>query len=422
MTVTRSMAEDYWRVSKWKEDKVTPVKFDHLYAWFLVSCENLAQVHSTLGWFLSDLYHRNDQNVQEFEGQKEIYLYDLMSRVSSSPEKTLTTCVEKVNASIDRIRECYAGMKSYTDIKLVTMIVTDCCFILEFLEKESLLKDRLLVTYIVGDLMLLENQIPFFILQEIFDCSILKSTSTASLTNMLREIQPYINPFNEHLNIRTDGTDTTHDHILGFFHRSYHFAYTKPSSFSGRSTVHSAAELIRAGVNFKPNEDSKWALDIKYEPSRTCVYLPWGKPTLRMPQLYIDDDTELVIRNFIAYEQTSTLVDYSFTSYAHAIDMLVDTQDDVAKLIESKVVINNLGSNEEAARLINGICKEIYLKEFYYRPQWVQLDRYYMGYWPRNIAQLRRTYFSSPWNAIALLAGIVLFAVTIVQTIFTIKN
>nr|GEU89765.1 putative UPF0481 protein At3g02645 [Tanacetum cinerariifolium] len=222
--------------------------------------------------------------------------------------------------------------------------------------------------------------------------------------------------------IRTDVTDTTHDHILGLFHRSYHFASTKTSSFSGRSTVHSAVELIRAGVNFKPNEESKRAMDIKYESSRTCLYFPWGKPTLRMPELYIDDDTELVIRNFIAYEQTSTQVDYSFTSYAHAIDMLVDTQDDVAKLVESKVVINNLGSNEEAAKLINGICKEIYLREFFYRPQWVQLDRYYMGYWPRNIARLRRTYFSSPWNTIALLAGIVLFAVTIVQTIFTIKN
>ncbi|GJU16210.1 putative UPF0481 protein [Tanacetum coccineum] len=187
------------------------------------------------------------------------------------------------------IRECYGRMKSYTDIEIVTMIVTDCCFILEFLEKKSLLKDRLLVTYIV-DLMLLENQIPFFILQEIFDCSILKSTPTASLTNMLLEIQPFINPFNEHFNIRTDVTDTIHDHILGLFRRSYHFASTKTSSFSGRSTVHSAVELIRAGVNFKPNEDSNWAMDIKYEPSRTCLYFPLGKPTLRMPQLYIDND------------------------------------------------------------------------------------------------------------------------------------
>ncbi|MFS7903236.1 hypothetical protein Hanom_Chr01g00021631 [Helianthus anomalus] len=102
--------------------------------------------------------------------------------------------------------------------------------------------------------------------------------------------------------------------------------------------------------------------------------------------------------------------------------MLVNTQEDVAQLVESKVLVNSIGSNEEAANMINNMCKEVACLEFFYEQQWETLNMYYNGYWPKNIAWLRKTYFSSPWNMIALFAGIILFAFTIVQTIFTIKS
>ncbi|KAD3336141.1 hypothetical protein E3N88_31660 [Mikania micrantha] len=49
-----------------------------------------------------------------------------------------------------------------------------------------------------------------------------------------------------------------------------------------------------------------------------------------MPVLSIDDTTEFLFRNLIAYEQSFETQSY-VTSYAIAIDMLVNTQDDVAK-------------------------------------------------------------------------------------------
>ncbi|KAM0014647.1 hypothetical protein Hdeb2414_s0034g00726181 [Helianthus debilis subsp. tardiflorus] len=104
------------------------------------------------------------------------------------------------------------------------------------------------------------------------------------------------------------------------------------------------------------------------------------------------------------------------------MDMLIDTHEDIAKLVTSKVIINHIGSNEEAANMINKICKELAPEHFYYTEQWEQLDSHFKGYWPRKIVKLKRTYFNSPWSIIALFAGIVLFVLAMLQTIFTIMS
>ncbi|XP_076929477.1 UPF0481 protein At3g47200-like [Bidens hawaiensis] len=151
-----------------------------------------------------------------------------------------------------------------------------------------------------------------------------------------------------------------------------------------------------------------------------CISFSWGKPTLIMPELDINDFTELVLKNLIAYEQLSADVSQYITSYAMAMDMLIDTQEDIAKLVQSKVVVNHIGSNQEAADMINNICKEVGCKDFFYSDQWEEMNSHYNSSWSKNVAWLRRTYFNNPWNGIALFAGIFLFTLTFIQTFFTV--
>ncbi|CAH1433033.1 unnamed protein product [Lactuca virosa] len=158
---------------------------------------------------------------------------------------------------------------------------------------------------------------------------------------------------------------------------------------------------------------------------QTSMFASWpswcrGKPTLKMPVLRINNFTELVLRNLIAYEQYFGHDTY-VTSYAMAMGMLVNTEEDIAKLIKSKVLINHIGSNEKAANAMNSLCKELPVLNFCYVDEWKQLDVRYNSYWPKNIAALKRTYFSSPWSMIALIAGVALFALTVVQTIYTVN-
>ncbi|KAJ9549139.1 hypothetical protein OSB04_021682 [Centaurea solstitialis] len=73
----------------------------------------------------------------------------------------------------------------------------------------------------------------------------------------------------------------------------------------------------------------------------------------------IDDNSETFLRNVIAYEQCTPNVPNYVTSYVCAIDYLVNTPEDLSRLIESKIVTNDLGSNEEATKMINKLAKEV---------------------------------------------------------------
>ncbi|KVH87561.1 hypothetical protein Ccrd_025160 [Cynara cardunculus var. scolymus] len=357
--------------------------------------------------------HSKDEMVQEFEAQKATYLHHLLDRFDFPPRQILDACLQRVNASIHKIRACYGGMKTYTDeVELAKMMVMDACFILEFLfptEEHEVLISRnvILEQSIFHDLVLLENQIPFFVLQDIFDCTLSKLPTWPSLclaSEVLKRLQ-FLNPFKVSGN---DVVGTTPHHILGLLQTYFHPAQNIPTTCpTFPMSNHYATELDKAGVRFKPNNNGNWPMAIDFSSSRLeCFRWWWGNRTLRMPALCIDDNTELFLRNIIAYEQCTPDVPDYVTSYACAIDMLVDTKEDLSKLVESKVLSNDLGSNQEATNMLNRISKQVVFAEFYYMEQWKQLDMYYNGYWPKNVARLKRIYFSSPWNIIALLAEI----------------
>ncbi|XP_071729188.1 UPF0481 protein At3g47200-like [Rutidosis leptorrhynchoides] len=361
--------------------------------------------------------HREAIKVQAMEERKATYLHNLLGRLKLPREETLKTCVMKIT-SLDKIQESYGERMSYTDVELAQTMVMDGFFILEFLHNyDEYTSDVLLAMDISHDLILLENQIPFFVLQDLFECTILKYDPNASLIELILKFLDCIRLFVKKLKVE----QTNPDHILGLLHKCYQPEKPIQSEIQGKK-VHSAAELDRACVKFKPSQDPNWAMAIKVETSRSRWFpLLWAKPTLKMPVMNVNDFTESIMRNLIVYEQSSNHVPNYITSYAIFIDTLVDTKEDIVKLVDSGVIINDLGSSEEVVNIFNHISKDICVAEFFYNQQWAEIEEHYNGYWPRNLARLRRTYFNSPWNIVALIAGIVLFALTIVQTIFTIK-
>ncbi|KAJ9543742.1 LOW QUALITY PROTEIN: hypothetical protein OSB04_023449 [Centaurea solstitialis] len=245
-------------------------------------------------------------------------------------------------------------------------MVIDACFILEFLygseQGENLIRGNvILVNSIFHDLLLLENQIPFFVLQIIFDCTLSLLLPKKLLLLFLEFLLPF----------RVITYDDDHHLTIS----------TRPSC------NHSVVELVKAGVVFKPNEKSNGEITI--EPMSAC-FPCLANLTLRIPVLYIYDSTELFLRNTIAYEQCTPNVPNYVTSYACAMDFLVEDAED---LVESKIVVNTLGSNEIASDMLNNISKQV----------------------------LKRKYFNRPWSLIALIGGLILFALTIVHTIYTIK-
>nr|XP_043627343.1 UPF0481 protein At3g47200-like [Erigeron canadensis] len=364
--------------------------------------------------------HKEKMNLRSMEARKAAYLSDLLSEVGSI-EETLNKCVQKVHDKIERIKACYDGMKTaYNDVELVQMMVMDACFILQFISKLSgsgniLSDNRLRSRSIALDLVLLENQIPFFVLKDIYEIiTVKKVQSRTPLITMLCNLLAHINPFKECIKMDNLGLETTHDHILGLLHKVYLPQNPNVPKISVLPTAHSAVELDKIGVKFRPKDEKIWALAMEFQASS-------HKPTLRMPVVVIDNFFEVVVKNLIVYEQYGPVHNY-VTSYAMALDMLVASPADIAKLGESDVLVNHLGSNEKASDTIKNICKDVTFLDFYYIDSWKKMDIYYKSYWSKCIGVLKQRYFSSPLKAVGLLAGIIIFIVTVAQFPFQIKQ
>ncbi|MFS7941467.1 hypothetical protein Hanom_Chr06g00476591 [Helianthus anomalus] len=369
--------------------------------------------------------HRDDNNVQALEKQKIICLNNLLRRTSPSYGDLLKSCVQKAYSKMKQIKAFYVWEKSIDDAVVAKMMVVDACFILEFIHwysksDEPFSGNRLLPKTIIFDLVLLENQIPLFFLNEIYECTILKNDPKLSFIEFIHPVLNDLSLFEDEIKINKISIDTS-PHILSLLHKCYKPQDDIKSNYL-ESPIHSAVDLDRAGVRFKPNRNPNWPMEMHLTSSMfPCFSWCWGNTTLRMPVFLVHDFTELLLRNLIAYEHSYQTRNH-ITSYAFAMDMLVNSQEDVAKLVDSKVLINDMGSNEEAANMINNICKEVTGEYSFYCEQCETLKEYCDGCWPKNITWLRKTYFSNPWNIIALFAGIILFALTVVQTVFTITS
>ncbi|KAL8209871.1 hypothetical protein R6Q57_006603 [Mikania cordata] len=231
---------------------------------------------------------------------------------------------------------------------------------------------------------------------------------------MFKDLLDHINQFEEPIKGNDDQSvlDTiTSDnfHILGLLHKFYLSVNFDLPIIKTPPTAHSAVELDKVGVKIMPNKDPAWPMAMNFEYSKSS-----HKATLIMPVVRIDNFFEVVLRNLIAFEQYSPVKNY-VTSYAMAMNMLVAIPGDIAKLGKSGVIVNHLGSNEKASDMISNICKNVNLQDFYYMEAWKKIVEYHTDYWPRHYRLFKQTYIDTPFKAIALIAAIIVFLITVVD-------
>ncbi|KAK9141658.1 hypothetical protein Syun_011058 [Stephania yunnanensis] len=169
--------------------------------------------------------------------------------------------------------------------------------------------------------------------------------------------------------------------------------------------------LWEAGVKLSPAPDDRHALDIKFENGK-----------LEIPTILVDDETELHLRNLIAYEQCQGCNTY-IADYAAVIDNLIDSPKDVELLKRKGVIINGLGDDEEVSNMFNKIVKNVYMSEdFYYSDLYEKVNDYYENPWRKWKAKLKHDYFNTPWSTIAFSAAAVGVICTIIEAVNSFKN
>ncbi|KAJ6934291.1 hypothetical protein NC651_009356 [Populus alba x Populus x berolinensis] len=120
----------------------------------------------------------------------------------------------------------------------------------------------------------------------------------------------------------------------------YYSGYQLPDSSGSPNDndcnfIRNAKELQEDGIKFKKREGSSRLFDV--------VFLKNG--TIEIPCLKIDDRTESLFRNLVAYEQFYECIPQYVTDYTILMDYLINTQEDVQILRHSGIIENGLGDD-----------------------------------------------------------------------------
>jgi hypothetical protein len=405
------------------------------------------------------LFNDDNETRGVVRGYKWCCLRRLISRhhLLQEPERTpvlLRRCLEALEGVLPRIISSYIPRHHQVDYdpglrqSILSIMLRDGCFIFHRLIKYARIARREAANHIgsggsdnieedddwtqvfgrcwvwgfvTSDLLLLENQIPFFVVQKLFqqlrtDSDESSDVLVAGALRLFRSLRPrklhsspiagrdvhhLLHLFYLSVGLPEEAVPATHTH-----HDPRRHALP-PSELL--QWIPSARELEEAGVKFRARKDAKSFLDVRFHGG-----------VLEIPELELYDYSEPLFRNLIAFEQTYPFTPGHVTAYAIFMDCLVTSPEDMRLLHLSGVLVNQMNGERDAAGFFGRLCAEAHLAadHNYLAGVILEINRYQRSRWPRWRAALVRNYFSNPWVVMSLFAAIFLLALTVMQSFF----
>ncbi|MCD9639501.1 hypothetical protein HAX54_024083 [Datura stramonium] len=158
---------------------------------------------------------------------------------------------------------------------------------------------------------------------------------------------------------------------------------------------------------------------VRFSPTELC------RPAkLKLPLLHVDMYTRVFFKNMIAYEFSPNVYinDKCVTAYVSFMKLLVVSKMDVKELRENKIIINSLGSDEEVVQLFNALNTYGAEDNSSFWQVKRDVEDHYNSKAKTWIADLGNMYFSNPWSIIALAGSIFLLCLDIVQTYYSVNS
>ncbi|KAB2006638.1 hypothetical protein ES319_D11G360100v1 [Gossypium barbadense] len=405
--------------------------------------------------------HHDDRTLQE---SKELKL-KLAAHFVKNIKVDKDSLYSNMKKAIDDLKKCYdpQELEKYSDDdeKLAWMFFVDGCAILQAVYMRygddickiygQFIKNDLL-TFVYSDLLLLENQIPFRVLE------LLTSSSDGEqfMNAIIRFIDDtVITPAEDRKrrkeeeekmeglrNSNSQGSKSKFPdfdpweslkqgeriHLLHLLRVRLLFKKEKPrrwgfpcsneqerrkeegTKWCHSHTIHNVKELKKVGISLKASETS-CLTDISFN---RILFV--GK--LCLPPISVDDST----MNLIAYEMCPDFDnDFTVTSYMCFLDLLIDEAEDVKDLRDAGILYNRLGSDEEVAKLFNKMNTDLVPSPIYSGVK-RKIHDHCKTTWIKHAAQGYHTYFRSPWTFLAFVGAITALLLGALQTYYAIHQ
>ncbi|XP_050291811.1 UPF0481 protein At3g47200-like [Quercus robur] len=391
-------------------------------------------------------YHHGKKRLRQMDRHKWRALQHVLKRTNHN----INLYLDAVKELEERARACYEGpsISSLGSNEFVEMMVLDGCFVIElfrgaaegfkqlrYSRNDPIFAMRGSMHSIQRDMIMLENQLPLFILDRLLGLQLGNPNQKGLVAKLALQFFVPLKPTDEPSTKRDMSklesslayafdplSDHGGFHCLDVFQRSLLQRESQQETriWNKRQSrnhvadkrrqqlIHCVTELKEAGIKFKKRKtDRFW--DIKFK-----------NGILYIPRLFIHDGTKSLFLNLIAFEQCHLDCGNDITSYLVFMDNLINSHQDVAHLHYHGIIEHWLGSDAEVADLFNRLCQEVVfdINDSYLCHLSEDVNRYYDQKWNTWCASLRHNYFSNPWAIISLVAAVFLLLLTFTQTFY----
>ena len=169
--------------------------------------------------------------------------------------------------------------------------------------------------------------------------------------------------------------------------------------------IPSVADLCSSGLKFVPTNGD--LTTIQFDTKTTTLYLPRVK---------LDSNTEVILRNLVAFEASAAPGALVFTRYTNFMNGMIDSEEDVRSLRESGIISNHLQNDEEVASLWNSMGKCVGLSKVEFLEKVIEdVNAYYNGKWKVAVVKFLKKHIYSSWKFLSLVAAVILLVVTCLQ-------
>lgn len=353
--------------------------------------------------------------------------------------ETLITELEELEPSA---RACYDSDKVVTDMKhyeFSKIMILDGCLVFLVIVEPTYEKIPLVLPTLGSshgsiydlplDFVKLENQIPFFILESIYEKYKQLNPNAASSFSDYALSFLGMTILKEH-NLRTPESGQRINHLLHLAKMALFplprpdgasttttvvsMGPDKPSSSSSLTETRSASELKAHGVNFRTPKvgNNAYLQDIRFE-----------NGVLEIPKLMYNEITAPLFLNFLAYEVSllshDNMEEHAVISYIWFMDSLIRDIKDVEVLVQSGVLQARITDAKDIVSLFNSLAGSLFIipKSYHFE----HIHRQLKGYCesgPRPLrAKLVYFYNHGRWD---FLNTILLSFFTVTQTLFSI--
>ncbi|XP_024047428.1 putative UPF0481 protein At3g02645 [Citrus clementina] len=362
-------------------------------------------------------FHHGNEELKPMEEHKQRYLKYFLQRTKVRMARFLSFIKERET----KLRNCYAEtIRNLGSDEFVAMVLVDAVFLIEFFlrfykrnfrtDDDRIFKKPKLYLEIQDDFLLVENQLPLFILNDLFDLAKTATYEDAFYENIsLAEIACF---WFENYVIESLDKNSLKIH----FPNAEHFLHLillclQPSQSRAQillkdQNIPSVKELHQAGVKFKPAaESTKNLLDINF-----------NKGILEIPFFKVYDNTQRAYRNLLAFESMHGHKKY-FNDYIIMMACLISCPKDEELLVQNDVI--RLGNDGNIATVFGNLVRGSALSSYNFQYSGVvtNLQAYRKLPWHKWKAALKQNYFNTPWASISVIAAVILLLLTATQTV-----